>query len=191
MQANRRCRCTAQRYNDKQKYSDRKIENYYTHIEKGRQEKLFHEAVFQIGNVKDTAVGTAEGEQAKVVLGEFMNGFAEYNPNLRVFSAHLHMDEATPYLHIDFVPFTTGSKRGLDTRVSLKKALAAQGFEGGSREDTELNQWINSEKEALTGSICPYLTTKSRCRARRSRRWNSPSPSCNGNRWKAKRKFKS
>ena len=43
------------------------------------------------------------------------------------------MDEATPHLHIDFVPFTTGSTRGLDTRVSLKQALAAQGFKGGTR----------------------------------------------------------
>lgn len=59
------------------------------------------------------------------------------------------MDEATPHLHIDFVPFTTGSKRGLDTRVSLKQALAAQGFKGGSRGDTEWNQWVQSEKEQL------------------------------------------
>ena len=58
------------------------------------------------------------------------------------------MDEATPHLHIDFVPFTTGSKRGLDTRVSLKQALAAQGFKGGSRGDTEWNQWVQSEKTA-------------------------------------------
>ena len=79
-----------------------------------------------------------------------MKGFGERNPQLRVFSAHLHMDEATPHLHIDFVPFTTGSKRGLDTRVSMKKALAAQGFEGGTRGATELNQWINSEKEVLS-----------------------------------------
>ena len=59
------------------------------------------------------------------------------------------MDEATPHLHIDFVPFTTGSKRGLDTRVSLKQALANQGFKGGTRGDTEWNQWVSSEKEAL------------------------------------------
>jgi len=32
----------------------------------------------------------------------------------------------------------------------MKKALEAQGFKGGTREDTELNQWINSEKEALS-----------------------------------------
>jgi len=59
------------------------------------------------------------------------------------------MDEATPHLHIDFVPFTTGSKRGLETRVSLKQALAAQGFTGGTRTETEWNQWIQSEKEEL------------------------------------------
>ena len=66
-----------------------------------------------------------------------------------VFSAHMHLDEATPHLHIDFVPFITGSKRGLDTRVSLKQALAAQGFRGGTRGNTEWNQWVESEKKQL------------------------------------------
>lgn len=36
--------------------------------------------------------------------------------------------QATPHLYIDFIPFTTGSKRGLETRVSLKMALEALGF---------------------------------------------------------------
>ena len=67
------------------------------------------------------------GTLARQILDEYYRGFQERNPQLKVFSAHLHMDEATPHLHIDFVPFTTGSKRGLDTRVSLKQALAAQG----------------------------------------------------------------
>ena len=91
-----------------------------------------------------------EGRLAAAVLDEYMKAFQERNPNLRVFSAHLHMDEATPHLHIDFVPFTTGSKRGLDTRVSLKQALAAQGFKGGTRGDTEWSQWVRSEKEQLS-----------------------------------------
>lgn len=81
---------------------------------------------------------------------EYYQQFQKRNPNLYVFSAHLHMDEATPHLHIDFVPFTTGSKRGLDTRVSLKQALAKQGFKGGSRGDTEWSQWVQSEKEQLS-----------------------------------------
>ena len=50
---------------------------------------------------------------------------------------------------IDLSPQITGSKRGLDTRVSLKSALAAEGFTGGTRGATELNQWIASEKQEL------------------------------------------
>lgn len=88
--------------------------------------------------------------ELKIITMEDYRGFQERNPNLKVFSAHLHMDEATPHLHIDFVPFTTGSKRGLDTRVSLKQALAAQGFKGGTRGDTEWNQWVSAEKSALS-----------------------------------------
>ena len=59
------------------------------------------------------------------------------------------MDEATPYLHIDFIPYTTGSKQGLEIRVSLKKALAELGFKGGTRSETECNQWVAAEKERL------------------------------------------
>lgn len=59
------------------------------------------------------------------------------------------MDEATPHIHIDFVPFVTGSKRGLDVRVSLKQALATQGFKGGTKGNTEWAQWVQSEKEQL------------------------------------------
>ena len=81
-----------------------------------------------------------DGLLAKRILTEFMDEFQDRNPNLYVFSAHLHMDEETPHLHIDFVPYITGSKRGLDTRASLKSALAAEGFTGGTRGATELNQ---------------------------------------------------
>ena len=92
---------------------------------------------------------TAEGQLAAKILDEYMKGFQERNPTLRVFAAHLHLDEATPHLHIDFIPYVTGSKRGLDTRVSLKQALSSLGFKGGSRSETELNQWVQSEKQKL------------------------------------------
>ena len=77
-------------------------------------------------------------------------------PTLRVFSAYLHMDEATPHLHIDFVPYTTGSRRGIDTRVSLKQALSALGFKGGTRRETELNQWVAYEKEQLAAVMLEH-----------------------------------
>ena len=138
-----------ERYNEKQKRKDRVIDDYYEKIRQGKQEKLFHEVIFQIGNKDDMNAKSEEGLLAKKILTEFMDEFQERNPNLYVFSAHLHMDEETPHLHIDFVPYITGSKRGLDTRVSLKSALAAEGFTGGTRGATEWNQWIEAEKREL------------------------------------------
>lgn len=82
---------------------------------------------------------------ARQTLDEYYRGFQEGNSNLKVFSAHLHMDEATPHTLIDFVPFTTGSKRGLDTRVSLKQVLAAQGLK---------KLWEIDVK------ACPYQTSR-------------------------------
>lgn len=138
-----------ERYNAKQKRKDRVIDDYYEKIRQGKQEKLFHEVIFQIGNKDDMNAKSEEGLLAKKILTEFMDEFQARNPNLYVFSAHLHMDEETPHLHIDFVPYITGSKRGLDTRVSLKSALAAEGFTGGTRGATEWNQWIAAEKREL------------------------------------------
>ena len=137
------------RYNAKQTRKDRRIDNYYEKIDASKQEKTFHEIILQVGNKDDMNATTENGRLAAKVLDEYMRDFRQRNPTLRVFSAYLHMDEATPHLHIDFVPFTTGSKRGLETRVSLKQALAALGFKGGTRSDTEWNQWVASEKRQL------------------------------------------
>lgn len=139
-----------ERYNAKQKRNDRKIDNYYEKIRQSKQEKLFHEVILQIGNKDDTNAKSEEGQLAKEILIKFMEDFQKRNPNLYVFSAHLHMDEETSHVHIDFVPFIRNSKRGLDTRVSLKGALAEQGFKGGTRSATEWNQWIESEKQELS-----------------------------------------
>ena len=137
------------RYNEKQTRSDRKIDDYYDKICFGKQEKPFHEIILQIGDKDNMGATTENGQLAAKVLDEYMRDFQRRNPTLRVFSAYLHMDEATPHLHIDFVPYTTGSKRGLDTRVSLKQALSALGFKGGTRSETELNQWVQHEKKQL------------------------------------------
>ena len=138
-----------ERYNAKQKRKDRRIEDYYEHIRVGKQEKLFHEVIFQIGNKENMGCETKEGEIARQVLLDFAKEFSERNPQFRVFGMYLHMDEATPHLHIDFIPYITESKRGLDTRVSMKQALASRGFAGRGRSETECNQWIESEKEML------------------------------------------
>ena len=145
-----------ERYNSKQTRNDRKVKNYYEKICNGKQEKPFHEIVVQIGNKNDFGIDKQTAELAEKALDNYVCTFQKRNPYLRVFSAHMHLDEATPHLHIDFVPFTTGSKRGLDTRVSLKQALANQGFVGNGREETEWALWVNSEKESLAESMFKF-----------------------------------
>ena len=144
------------RYNEKQTRSDRRIDDYYEKIRSGKQEKPFHEIILQIGDKDNMGAKTENGQLAVKVLDKYMQDFQRRNPTLRVFSAYLHMDEATPHLHIDFVPYTTGSKRGLDTRVSLKQALAVLGFKGGTRRETELNQWVVYEKEQLAAVMLEH-----------------------------------
>ena len=117
------------------KRKDRQIANYYEKIRQGKQEKLFHEVIFQIGKREDMAVGTSEGNLAVKVLDEYVKDFQKRNPTLWVFSCYLHQDEATPHLHIDFVPYVTNWKgKGMDTRVSLKQALKSLGFQGGNKQ---------------------------------------------------------
>lgn len=143
-------------YNEKQTRSDRRIDDYYEKIRSGKQEKPFHEIILQIGDKDNMGAKTENGQLAAKVLDKYMRDFQRRNPTLRVFNAYLHMDEATPHLHIDFVPYTTGSKRGLDTRVSLKQALSALGFKGGTRRETELNQWVAYEKEQLAAVMLEH-----------------------------------
>lgn len=136
-------------YNAKQSRADRRIDNYYEKIRTSKQEKLFHELIVQIGNRDDTNCDMLESVYAQSALDEYMTGFQDRNPNLRVFNAVMHLDEETPHLHIDYVPFSTGNKRGLETKVSLKGALKAQGFVGTGWFDTEWKRWVESEKQCL------------------------------------------
>ena len=144
------------RYNEKQTRGNRRIDDYYEKIRSSKQEKPFHEIILQIGDKDNMGAKTENGQLAARVLDKYMQDFQRRNPTLKVFSAYLHMDEATPHLHIDFVPYTTGSKRGLDTRVSLKQALSTLGFKGGTRRETELNQWVAYEKEQLAAVMLEH-----------------------------------
>lgn len=139
-----------EKYNSGKKKTRDKIPDYYEHIRLSKQEKLFHEAIFQIGNKDDCGCNKPGCKPAAAALQEFAESFQERNPHLRVFNMVLHMDEATPHLHIDFVPFTDNSKRGLPVRVSLKQALLQQGFKGQGRSNTEWRSWMENEKESLT-----------------------------------------
>ena len=143
-------------YNARQTRKDRCIKNYYEHIDRSKQEKPFYELIFQIGNTEDTHCGTPESALATKALTEFLQGFQKRNPHIRVFNAVIHLDEETPHIHIDFVPFATEQKRGLSTRNTLTGALEQQGFKGEGKMNTCSKLWVDSEKQALAEIMNGY-----------------------------------
>lgn len=149
-----------ERYNEKQKRSDRKIKSGYFQYAFGQKpcetvvvasdkRKSFYEDIVQIGTMEDTGVGSADAETAKQCLTEYMASFAERSPNFFVFIAVLHMDEATPHLHIGFIP-VAHCKRGLDTQNGMAMALKEMGF--GEGKDA-ISRWRESERKILA-EIC-------------------------------------
>lgn len=137
-------------YNAKQKRKDRMIENYYEHIANGKREEAYYEAIVQYGDSKTAPCDSSTGEECKIMLDEFMKDFIKQNPNLYVFNAVMHNDEASPHLHINFIPFyTKNRKNGLSKGVSLKAALDEQGIRAKSIMENQLTIWEESERAAM------------------------------------------
>lgn len=103
-------------YNAKQKRADRKIDDYYTHIQKSKNgEKIFYEDVLQWGAKSDFERPETR-QKAAEALKAYVSTFEQRNSNLRLIGAYIHMDEASPHLHLDYIPVASGYKRGLALR---------------------------------------------------------------------------
>ena len=145
-------------YNSAQKRKDRQKDDYLKEIENsGNKEKTFYENIVQIGKKTDTPVTDENGaltEEAKAaieVLDRYAKTFQERNPNLYLFNCVMHLDEATPHLHIDYIPVAHGYKNGMKTRNSLTKAFQQMGFaKAVSRKQNETVAWQEREREYLT-----------------------------------------
>lgn len=124
-------------YNARQTQSSRRIPDYYEHLKKSSKGKPYYEIVVQFGDMDSCGQGSGKWEEAKLMLDDYMRGFEKRNPNLKVFNAVMHLDEATPHLHINFVPVCYGQKQGLSTRVSMKRAIQQMGFTASGKKETE------------------------------------------------------
>ena len=145
-------------YNAAQKRKDRQKDDSLKEIENsGNKEKTFYENIVQIGKKTDTPVVdengvlTEEAKAAVAVLEQYAKTFQERNPNLYLFNCVMHLDEATPHLHIDYIPVAHGYKNGMKTRNSLTKAFQQMGFaKAVSRKQNETVAWQEREREYLT-----------------------------------------
>ena len=145
-------------YNSKQKRADRKIASYYDHIQKSKNgEKLFYEDVVQWGQKEDFQ-DLQTREKAKEALVRYAESFEKRNPNLKLVGAYIHMDEASPHLHLDYVPVAHGYSRGLPARNSLDRAMKEMGFvpHNESRKNNATKIWKENER-AYFGGICRSL----------------------------------
>ena len=137
-------------YNEKQTRKDRIIDDYYEHLQNSKRESHFYEAIVQFGNADDAPCGSSRGDVAKQMLNEYMENFQKRNPNLYVFNAVLHLDEASPHIHIDFIPFyTQGRNNGLQKGVSMKAALIEQGFSPKGTKNNQLVLWEAAERSEM------------------------------------------
>lgn len=135
-----------EKYNAKQKRNDRKIKDYYKHICASKKTKPQQEMIIQVGN-KDDFSSREDYEKANQILEEWFNGFAERNPNLKVYNAVIHNDEATPHLHLNFVPVAEDYKRGLEKQVSFNKAIASQ--DENFNQERPFENWREKEMAVL------------------------------------------
>lgn len=126
-----------------------RLKTIYEKIKRSKQEKLFYEVIVQIGNMDDTRVGSYTAEVATRILKDYVELFQFRNPQLYVFGAYIHLDEETPHLHLDFVPWVSGCQRGLEIKTSLEAALACRGFESEGKGNTEWKQWAEAEKDDI------------------------------------------
>lgn len=123
------------------KHPERQKKDYYSSICHEKKTEPFREAVVQIGN-KDKQIPRWESNE---ILQKFLKKFQENNPQLVVVGAYIHNDEATPHMHIDYVPVATYSK-GLKTRVSNDKALNQMGYK-------TWNDWKDSQMACLENLV--------------------------------------
>lgn len=134
-------------YNSKQKRKDRIITDYFEHIRDSKREEAYYEIVVQFGDDQSAPCGSENGEAVKKMLDEYIKNFKRRNPNLYIFNAVMHLDEKSPHLHIDFIPFyTNGRQNGLSKGVSMRAALDEQGFSCISHKRNSLVAWEESER---------------------------------------------
>ncbi len=137
-------------YNAKQKQPCRRIKDYYAHISSGKREEPYYEVIVQLGDCKDTPCGSQRAEIAQKILSEYAEMFQARNKNLHVFNSVMHLDEASPHLHIDFIPFyTQGRQRGLSKGVSMKAALKEMGIAPKNSGTNQLVIWEERERREL------------------------------------------
>jgi plasmid recombination enzyme len=123
-------------YNAKQKRKDRKIDDYYKHVQKSKNLDLQREFIVAVGNKADwEKLSFEEKQEVGEALARYVRDFNERHDNMTIYNAIVHLDESgAPHAHFNVVPTATGYKNGLAVQPSFRKALEQEGFGPSGRE---------------------------------------------------------
>lgn len=134
-----------EKYNDKQKRKDRIIKSYYDKIFRSKQEKPFYELIIQLGNKYNSK---ELNEIAPDILTDLVNLIMDKYPNIIIIGAYIHNDEATPHLHLDYIPIAHSKSRGLELKNSHNLAMKEMGYSCYSDwRDDLMNDLISISKD--------------------------------------------
>ncbi|MBN2918764.1 MAG: plasmid recombination protein [Lactobacillus sp.] len=117
-------------YNAKQKRKDRKIDDYYKHVQKSKNLDLQREFIVAVGNKADwEKMNFEEKQEVGEALARYVRDFNERHDNMTIYNAIVHLDESgAPHAHFNVVPTASGYKNGLAVQPSFRKALEQEGF---------------------------------------------------------------
>lgn len=123
-------------YNAKQKRKDRKIDDYYKHVQKSKNLDLQREFIVAVGNKADwERLSFEEKQEVGEALARYVRDFNERHDNMTIYNAIVHLDESgAPHAHFNVIPTATGYKNGLAVQPSFRKALEQEGFGPSGRE---------------------------------------------------------
>lgn len=153
-----------EKFNAKQKRADRKIDDYYAKVRKDKKLEPQREFIIQVGDIDDYRLTKDDGsptgltkEQiernkqiANDILKSYFKDFQERNPNLPIYNAVIHNDEASPHMHLNVIPVASGYKRGMEKQCSFNKALKQQGIAFDKENNRALwNNFRNQEVESI------------------------------------------
>lgn len=123
-------------YNAKQKRKDRKIDDYYKHVQKSKNLDLQREFIVAVGNKADwEKLSFEEKQEVGEALARYVRDFNERHDNMTIYNAIVHLDESgAPHAHFNVIPIASGYKNGLSVQPSFRKALEQEGFGPSGRE---------------------------------------------------------
>lgn len=112
-------------YNDNQKRTDRKIDDYFEHVS-AKEQDMAVEIIFQIGDRKFWQENGGDKVYMQCIYEAMLSELQCKLPDFKIANAVIHMDEDSPHMHVVGVPVAIGFKKSLFKQVSKRSVFTPE-----------------------------------------------------------------